>query len=177
MRGSRRKSFLRCWENNSVRILPGKVFCEDHSGGIFLQAWMCPRFAPKSKEKRKVLEERSCYNAEWTGITVRKDKGSRIKEMKKRIRILTLALAFSLMTSQAAQAALISPLSSNPPTRRPAARRETPPDFRGTSRLPWKGRDITAGHLPSREPPGSRTASRRQEREPKSEQEPGRRPG
>ena len=31
--------------------------------------------------------------------------------MKKRIRILTLALAFSLMTSQAAQAALISPLS------------------------------------------------------------------
>src|SRR5699024_10531898 len=72
---------------------------------------MCPRFAPKSKEKRKVLEERSCYNAEWTGITVRKDKGSRIKEMKKRIRILTLALAFSLMTSQAAQAALISPLS------------------------------------------------------------------
>ena len=31
--------------------------------------------------------------------------------MKKRIRILTLALAFSLMTSQAVQAALISPLS------------------------------------------------------------------
>ena len=111
LRGSRRKSFLRCCENNSVRIIPGKSFCEGSFRGDFLQAWMCPRFAPKSKEKRKVLEERSCYNAEWTGITVRKDKGGRIKEMKKRIRILTLALAFSLMTSQTAQAALISPLS------------------------------------------------------------------
>ena len=99
--------------------------------------------------------------------------------MKKRIRILTLALAFSLMTSQAAQAALISPLSvgqtggpgvtenqqsSNGQTGGQTG--NASPDFRGTSRLPWKGRDITAGHLPSREPPGSRTASRRQEREP-----------